>query len=377
MMARIQGTCDAAFTQVEEAFARNFRELGEVGARVSILRDGETVVDLRGGTVDADGEREWSEDTLVCCHSVSKGVTALAAHALASRGELDIEAPVARYWPEFAAAGKERVTVRQVLAHQASLAFIDTAEPGDALDWERFVGKIAAQSPNWPVATDEAYHSLTFGYLVGEIVRRIDGRPIERFIADELAGPCDADFILGCSEADLARVIPHIPNPKNELMNGGLFNERSLRMFAAAPADPAFMGSPDFYRMVNPSGSGVSHALGIARLFAPFACGGVYRGRQLFSEKAIATASEEQWHHDDSVFGNSFRVALGLLLDDPFNAWGREGNVGTAGAGGFCGFADPEHHISFGYTPNRYTTGPGLGEEPRRLIEALYASLCA
>ena len=132
------------------------------------------------------------------------------------------------------------------------------------------------------------------------------------------------------------------------------------------------MGSEAFYRLGFPSGGGVSHALGLARLFAPFAHGGAYNGVELFTPETIAAASAEQWHHADSMFGNDFRVAVGLLLDNDFNFWGREGNVGTAGAGGYGVFADPENRLSFGFTPNRYTSGYGLGEEHKRLVEAVY-----
>jgi len=369
----IQGTCVPAFGAVQDAFAENFASMGEVGARVTVLRDGETVVDLWGGYRTADRSALWDERTLVCCMSVSKGVTALAAHLLADRGLLDYGAPVARYWPEFAQNGKQGITVRQALSHQASLGIIEAAKPGDILDWDLFVAKIAAQAPNWPPGTNEAYHSLTYGFIVGEIVCRVDGRSIDRFIADEIATPLGADFILGCSNSDLMRVAPHIPNPQSDLMGkGGLFNANTARLFYGTPADPGFMTSNAFLQMVMPSGSGVSNAMGIARIFSPLACEGRGPRGQFISPATIRLASEQQWHHNDSVFGNEFRVALGLLLNCGFNNYGREGNVGSAGGGGFAVFSDPKHHITFAYTPNRHTTGAGLGDEPKRLVEALY-----
>ena len=161
----------------------------------------------------------------------------------------------------------------------------------------------------------------------------------------------------------------------NELMSGDLINEKTLPLFSALPADPTFMGSPAFLEAVIPSASGASHALGIARLFAPVACGGEYNGLKMFKPETIKALSEEQWHHQDYLFGNDFRVALGLLLNIPFNYFGREGNVGSAGAGGYTVFADPENRIAFGYTPNRFTTGAGLGQESARLVDALYSCL--
>ncbi|MGE0822894.1 MAG: serine hydrolase domain-containing protein [Candidatus Binatia bacterium] len=166
----IRGTRAREFGAVRDAFVANFVESGEVGARVSIVRDGETVVDLCGGYTDETRQSQWDEQTLVCCMSVSKGVTALAAHLLADRGLLDYNVPVARYWPEFAQNDKAAITVRQALSHQTSLAIIDQAQPGDVLDWDVFTTKIAAQAPNWTPGTNETYHSVTYGFIVGEIV---------------------------------------------------------------------------------------------------------------------------------------------------------------------------------------------------------------
>jgi CubicO group peptidase (beta-lactamase class C family) len=375
MTLPIHGHCHTDFERVRDVFVENFDKYEQVGARLAIIHENETVVDLWGGYKTTALDSEWRDDTIVCCMSVTKGVVALAAHLLAERGLLDYDAPVTEYWPEFGAAGKQDTSVRQAISHQASLAFLDAAEPGDALDWATMIEKIGAQAPNWPVATNECYHSITIGYITGELVRRIDGRPIEQFIREELTMPLGSDYVLGCSDADVGKVVAQINNPDNQLMNGGLINERSMGMFAPMPADPAFMGSDDSLRAILPSGGGVASALGIAKLFAPFANGGAYNGVQLYSPETIALACEEQWHHDDSVFGNEFRVALGLLLHCGFNNWGREGNVGTAGAGGYSAFADPEHHIAYGYTPNKFTTGYGLGEEHDRLIAALYESL--
>lgn len=233
----IHGTCASRFGAVKDAFVANFADSGEVGARVAVLCDGESVVDLWGGYRTEKRDVEWDDRTLVCCMSVSKGVTALAAHLLADRELLDYEAPVARYWPPFAQSGKDRITVRQALSHQTSLAIIDSAEPADALDWERFTAKIAAQRPNWPPGTNEAYHSVTYGYIVGEIVRRVDGRRIEKFIAEEIARPLEADFIMGCTDKDLERVTLQIWNPANELIaGGGLFKEKTRPIFSAMPS---------------------------------------------------------------------------------------------------------------------------------------------
>ena len=375
MKTPVSGHCDSRFESVRDAFVANFDQHGEVGARVCVIAEGETVVDLWGGHTTAERVTPWSEDTLVNCMSVTKGIVALSAHLLHSRGLLDYDAPVATYWPAFAAAGKSEITVRQAMAHQASLAIIDSAVPGDIFDWDGFCDKIAAQSPNWSPCTNETYHSVTIGYITGELVRRIDGRPIQQFIREELATPLEADYYLGCTDEEIARIVPQIQNPANALMNGGLMNEKTLVQFTPFPEDPTVTLAPDYYRFGFPSGGGVAHAGGLARLFAPLAMEGSFNNIRLFSEETLRLMAEEQWNHDDSLFGNDFRVALGLLLNTPFNNWHREGNIGTAGAGGFCAFADPDNHLAFAYTPNRFTNGTGLGEEPDRLITATYAAL--
>jgi len=371
----IYGTCEDKFRRVLDTFKANFVGSGEIGARVTVIQGEDVVVDLWGGYTDVEKMYEWREETLVNTMSVSKGVMAMAAHLLADRGLLDYESPVAKYWPEFGQAGKGKITVRQLLSHQASLVYADDAEPGDYLDFDRYAAKLAAQSPNWEPGTNQAYHSMSIGFLVGTLVYRIDGRRIQQFIKEELVEPLGADYILGCTDEDLKRVSPTIFNPENKLMTGGLINEKTIKCFAPLPEDPLFFATPIHWKTGNPSSAGVSNANGIARLFAPLANGGKFRGIKYFSSETIAAMSEEQWHAEDSLFGNEFRVTMGLLLNIDFNYFGREGNIGSAGAGGFLGFADSENHLSFGYTPVRMTTGEGLGDEPRRIVDAMYACL--
>ena len=371
----IYGICKEEFLGVRKAFEANFSKSGEVGARVTIIKGEETVVDLWGGYSNEEKTSEWNENTLVNTMSISKGVVAMCAHLLADRGLLDYEAPVANYWPEFAQSEKEKITVRQLLSHQASLVFIEDAKPGDYLDIEAFAAKLAAAPVNWESGTNQSYHSMTYGTLISTLVSRIDGRPIAEFIREELTNPLEADYIIGCSDEDIKRVAATIFNPDNELMTGGLINETTLKCFAVLPEDPLFFVSPSHWKCVNPSSSGVTNANGIARLFAPLANGGKFNDAQLFTSETIAALSEEQWHTNDSMFGNEFRVTMGFLLNIDFNYFGKEGNVGSAGAGGFVGFADPENHISFGYTPVRMTSGAGVGDEPKRLVDALYASI--
>jgi CubicO group peptidase (beta-lactamase class C family) len=371
----VHGICKEKFSAIYDAFLVNFVENGEIGARVTVIQGEETVVDLWGGYTDETRMHEWHEDTLVNTMSISKGIVAMAAHLLADRRLLEYEAPVAQYWPEFGQAGKEKITVRQLLSHQASLVYAEDALPGDVLNFDAFATKLAAQSPNWEPWKTPSYHSVSYGFLVGTLIKRISGRPVDQFIKEELVGPVQADYILGCTDEEVKRVVPTIFNPKNELMTGGLINDKTMNCFAPLPEDPLFLASSLHWKSVNPSSSGVTNANGIARLFAPLANQGTFNGNKFFSTETIAAMSEEQWHAQDSLFGNEFRVTMGLLLNIDFNYFGREGNVGSAGAGGFVGFSDPENHLSFAYTPVRMTTGAGMGNEPRILVDSLYASL--
>lgn len=374
---KLEGHCDPPLDGLEQAFRENFLEHGEVGARVSVIQDGRVACDLWGGHRDAERTQPWLADTLVCTMSVSKGASALCAHVLADRGALDYEAPVARYWPEFGKNGKADITVEQLLSHLAALNMIDDAEPDDALHWGRILPKVEAQAPNWEPGTRGTYHSVTYGFLVGELVRRVSGRPIDRFLREDVTGPLGANFVLGATDADLARWVPQIVNPKSELVLRLMSaqTEELQRVYRPMPANPLTMLQPDFYRLVYPSGNGISNALGLARLFAPLATRGEFDGHRLFSEATLDRAVTEQWHHLDPIFGDDFRCGMGLLLNTPFSYFGREGNVGSAGAGGYTVFADAENRLSFAYTPNRFTSGEGLGEESRRLVDALYACL--
>jgi CubicO group peptidase (beta-lactamase class C family) len=373
----VHGTCNPDFEGLRQAFIENFTEHGEVGARICLIREGNTVVDLWAGFADAKRTRPWTEETLVCTMSVSKGVAALAAHVLADRGDLDYQAPVAGYWPEFSQNGKGSITVEQLLSHLAALTFIDAAEPDDVLDWSRFIRKIEGQTPNWEPGTKGTYHSVSYGFLVGELVHRVSGKPIDQFIRDEITQPLGADYVLGADDTDLERWVPHISNPKSELVIrlSGQQSDELKRVYRPMPSDPLAMIRPEYFKAVIPSMNGISNAAGIARIFAPLATDGASGGVRLFSPETIDRATKEQWHYPDPVFGDDFRCGMGLLLHTPFSDFGREGNVGSAGAGGYTVFADRENRISFAYTPNRFTSGAGLGDESRRLVHALYECL--
>ncbi|MGH9191952.1 MAG: serine hydrolase domain-containing protein [Acidimicrobiales bacterium] len=213
----VQGHCDERFADVGREFERNFGERGELGASVAVTVGGETVVDLWGGHADPDRTRAWEKDTLCVAMSSTKGATSLAAHLLVSAGELDVDEPVASYWPEFAAAGKDRVLVRHLISHQAGLpALRDPVPPGGFYDWDGMVERLAAEPPFWEPGTRHGYHALTFGFLVGEVVRRVTGRSVGRFVADEIAGPLGLDLYIGLPEGLAPRVARLTPPPAPE-----------------------------------------------------------------------------------------------------------------------------------------------------------------
>src|SRR5882724_2391976 len=214
MTTMIDGRCDAKFRRVRDAFAENFASRGEVGAAVTVVAAGETVVDLWGGTADTETGKPWERDTLTMVFSSTKGATALAAHVLVVRGALDLDAPVARYWPEFAAAGKAEIPVRMLLNHQAGLPAIGPPMSEESMtDWEATVGALARQEPWWKPGTAHGYHAITYGFLVGEVVRRVSGRSLGRFFHEEIAAPLGLDFWIGLPESEEPRVARLIPAP--------------------------------------------------------------------------------------------------------------------------------------------------------------------
>src|SRR6185437_7874934 len=204
--------CDPKFAEVREEFARNFTERGDVGASVCVMVEGQTVVDLWGGVADPATNAPWQDDTITVVMSMTKGATALCAHILADRGELDIDLPVAHYWPEFAQNGKEQIPVRMLLNHQTGLpGFHHPIPAGKPFDWEYMVAALAAERPFWEPGRQYGYHSVTFGWLVGEVVRRVSGRSLGTFFRDEVAGPLGLDFWIGLPESEERRAVRLLP----------------------------------------------------------------------------------------------------------------------------------------------------------------------
>ncbi|MFJ8942775.1 serine hydrolase domain-containing protein [Streptomyces sp. NPDC102395] len=382
---QVHGHCDERFAAVRAAFEENFRERDELGAAVSVLVNGTPVVDLWGGWADAARTRAWERDTLVNVWSTSKGPTALCAHVLADRGLLDLDAPVAAYWPEFAAAGKERVLVRHLLSHRAGLAGLREPHSLDELyDWELTVARLAATEPWWEPGTRSGYHALTYGFLVGEVVRRVSGLLPGAFLEREVTGPLGVDFTIGLPEKEAGRAAEMVhPRAATSSEQAAVFSQLTPAALAAltnplAGADEA--NSPRWRAAEIPAANGHGTARAVAALYGLIAGRGALAGRRVLSPEAAERVREGQGACRDLVLGAGFahdtEIGLGLWLSGPNGSYGPNPRaVGHDGFGGSCGLADPETGVSLGYVMNRM--GPHIADDPRKmaLVRAVYSAL--
>ncbi|GAA4005258.1 beta-lactamase family protein [Streptomyces sp. NBC_01352] len=381
----IHGHCDERFGAVRTAFEENFRDRGELGAAVTVVVDGETVVDLWGGWSDAAGTRPWERDTLVNVWSTTKGPVALCAHILADRGLLDFDAPVAVYWPEFAAAGKEKVLVRHLLSHRAGLAGL--REPhtlAQLCDWEVTVERLAATEPWWEPGTRSGYHALTYGFLVGEVVRRVSGLLPGAFLEREVTGPLRIDFTVGLPEKEAGRAAELVhPPAASSSEQAAVFSQLTPAALASL-ANPLVgateANTPEWRAAEIPAANGHGTARAVAALYGIFAGRGSFDGHRVLSPEAAERVREGQGSCRDLVLGAGFEneteVGLGLWLSGPNGSYGPNPRAfGHDGFGGSCGLADPEAGVSLGYVMNRM--GPHIADDPRKmaLIDALYRVL--
>ncbi|MEV4971933.1 serine hydrolase domain-containing protein [Streptomyces scopuliridis] len=382
---RIQGHCDERFAAVRAAFERNFEERGELGAAVTVLAGGETVVDLWAGWADGARTRPWERETLVNVWSTTKGPTALCAHLLIDRGLLDPDAPVAAYWPEFAAAGKESVLVRHLLAHRAGLAGLREPHSVEQLcDWELTTSRLAATEPWWEPGTRSGYHALTYGFLVGEVVRRVTGLLPGEFLHREVTGPLGIDFTIGLPEKEAARAA-ELVHPRAPLTG-----EQAAAFTQMEPVALAALGNPvtgaaeantAAWRAAEiPAANGHGTARAVAALYGILAGHGRLGEHRLLSPETVERVREGQGGCRDLVLGAGFahdtEIGLGLWLSGRNGSYGPNPRaVGHDGFGGSCGLADPEAGISMGYVMNRM--GSNIADDPRKmaLIDALYSAL--
>lgn len=385
-MITAEGTCDPRFAAVREAFERNFAERGDWGASVCVYVDGARVVDCWGGHADLARARPWTADTIVSVASTTKGMVALCAHMLAERGKLHLDAPVARYWPEFAAAGKQDIPVRWLLSHRAGLPAIRRTLPAEALfDWAAMTEAIAETAPWWTPGVRHGYHAITYGHLVGEVIRRVDGRTVGAFLREEVTTPLGADFFIGVpEEADgrAAEVLAPPPPGEPTIWDTILADPESVsgRTFLNPPRTPNLINTRAWRAAEIPAANGHTSARGVARVYAALARGGEIDSVRLLAPATIDRAMEEQSRGRDTVLTLPTRFATGFMLGMPggiFNCGPGRRTFGHPGQGGSIGFADPDARIGFGYVTNQYVTGTANHPDRRvlSLVDAVYAAL--
>ncbi|WP_369199294.1 serine hydrolase domain-containing protein [Streptomyces sp. PU-14G] len=385
---QIGGHCDARFAGVRTAFAENFRERGELGAAVTVLLDGEPVVDLWGGWADAARTRSWASDTLVNVWSTTKGATALCAHLLIDRGLLDPDAPVAAYWPEFAAAGKQDVLVRHLLSHRAGLAGLRVPHTlAQLYDWELTTARLAATEPWWEPGACSGYHALTYGFLVGEVVRRVTGQLPSTFLHQEVTGPLGIDFSIRLPEEEARRAAELVPMPAARGGERGAAPRKLAPVVLAALANPV-TGAADAntraWRAAEiPAAGGHGTARGVAALYEIFTGRRrVDSGYQVLSAQAAERVREGQGSCRDLILGTGLghdtEIGLGLWLSGRHGSYGPNPRAfGHDGFGGSFGLADPEAGISIGYVMNHM--GTHIADDPRKmaLVDAVYEAVAS
>jgi CubicO group peptidase (beta-lactamase class C family) len=393
----VQGNCETRFQGVRDEFERNFAERGEVGASVCVTVDGETVVDLHGGVADPEAGRAWDADTVCVVWSSTKGALSLCAHMLVARGDIDLEAPVASYWPEFAKNGKENIPVRWLLSHQSGLAALrDPLPPGGMADWDVVVDALAREIPLWEPGTRVGYHALTLGHLVGEVIRRVTNRSVGTFFREEVAEPLGLDFWIGLPDEIAPRVAPLIsPDIPEDLSTLPSFYQLVFGDPTSIPAmvllnhgglnDPGAIDTPEIRASEIPSANGVTNARGLASMYRPLALGGEYDGVRLVPEDAIvAMSSVASATAVDATMQAPTRWSLGFgkAVDNTARPLGfrdsllmSEQAFGHLGNGGSLGFADPGARLSFGYTMNKLGMCVGLEKRGQALVDATYRAL--
>lgn len=347
-MADVHGMCEPRFASVRAALAASLGK-DDVGASASVYVDGELVADLWGGYAVADRSVSWERDTITCVMSTTKTMTSLCALILADRGELDLSAPVATYWPEFAAAGKEAVLVRHVLSHTAGLPDLSRLNAVEELyDWEAVTAQLAAQVPEWEPGTAAGYHSLTFGFLVGEIVRRVTGRSLGEFFTEEVAKPLGADFHIGLSAEHDLRVAPLIPPPgqtEQYAASAPPGSDRAPREDSGAAIRVQDANSAAWRRAQIPAAGGFGNARSVGLVQSVLTCGGTVGGVRLLSAQGCEPAWQEVFRGDDRALGRPICYTMG------FGGFGN--TFGWGGWGGSLVVSDPGARMTVAYVMNR------------------------
>jgi CubicO group peptidase (beta-lactamase class C family) len=376
----ISGACDPQFAAVRDTLAENFAERGELGAAVAVYYEGEKVVDLWGGWMDPARTRPWREDTMCLMYSIAKSMCATCVHILSDRGQIDLDAPVADYWPEFAQAGKDGVLMRHIISHNCGVCFADATEPGDIYDPARMVAALEIQEPAWPAGSKGAYNTVNIGYLLGEVVRRVTGERVQDFLRANVCEPLGADYWIGVPESELGRIADLVPNADGNILAASLGNDGTNFARATRPFPKPFgtdtQNGREFRLAGVPSFGGFGEARAMARIYAMLAGGGEIDGVRVLSPEAVARARETQWESEaDGMWARPMRYAMGYAQ----TAKGTVGmgpnpnNFGHAGSGGPRVLADPDRNLSMCYVANYQSELVATGVRTDAMVNAVYA----
>ena len=364
------------FAAVREAFEKNLDTGADVGASFAATVGGELVVDLWGGWADEDKSRPWEKDTIVNVYSTTKTMTALCALILADRGELDFNAPVARYWPEFAANGKAEIKVSHLMSHSAGLSgWKEPLNPEDIYDWDKVTALLAAQAPYWAAGTKSGYHAVTQGYLVGEVVRRISGRSLGTFFREEVAEPLGADFHIGLPASEDHRVAHLIPPPPGQGLGDAQGDELYNNAFTNPPIDVGMTRTRAWRGAEIPAAGGTGNARAIAEIHSILANGGVAKGKRFMSEAGCRKALEVQIEGTDLILNMPAKFGMGFGLPGALMPVPNPSTIFWGGYGGSLVLIDMDAHTVFAYAMNKMggtTTGDMRGFS---LIMAMWAGL--
>ncbi|WP_417459031.1 serine hydrolase domain-containing protein [Kordiimonas sp.] len=374
----IHGDCLEQFSGVLEAFTANFREFDEIGASVCVYLNGKKVVDLWGGYADANRTRLWAEDTLVNVWSTTKGIMSLCIARLNDQGLLKNDSPVADYWPEFGAHGKEAVTVAQLFSHQAGLCGLSQPVSEDTLlNTDALADLLAAEPPHWPIGTQSGYHALSIGPLADGLVKRVTGMTVGEYFRKEIAEPAGVDFHMGLSSKECARVAEIVHDGKP--LNGGpeTYNEYQHLALTNLPSHPELANLNTWRAQGMPSAGGQGNARSIAAIYGALAGSRILNGVELVSEKALNAATAIQIEGEDLVLRFPVCWGVGFAMNKGMYAYGpHDTTFGHHGWGGSFGFADPEYGLGVGYAMNYMREADGA-PDPRAvaLLESIFASI--
>ncbi|HET9689889.1 MAG TPA: serine hydrolase domain-containing protein [Acidimicrobiales bacterium] len=380
-MSDVEGRCDARLEPVRDLLAETLSTGEELGAGIVVDVGGDVVMDVWGGWADEARTVPWGEDTIVNVWSTTKTVTSLAALVLVDRGVLDPYAPVARYWPEFAANGKEGVQVRHLMSHTSGVSgWEQPVTVEDLYDWDASTARLAAQAPWWGPGSASGYHAIDQGHLVGEVVRRVDGRSLKRFVAEELAGPLRADFQIGAVESDWPRVAPVVPPPPTAIDLATIDPDSvAVKTFTGPMVDAAVANTPGWRRADIGAANGHGNARSVARLLRTVTLGGTNDGVRLLSPETVSLIFDEQSNGVDLAIGVPVRFGIGFALPEPASEpWlptGRACHWG--GWGGSVISMDLERGITVSYMMNKMGAGILGSDRTGAYVRAVYQALGA